>query len=314
MQPIPLNALRVFEAAARSDNFRAAAEELCVSQSAVSHQIKHLEEWFGTPLYDRTESRPRLLPHGEVLARALAFSLADIAAACRRARQDSGPQSLVIAAVPSVAICWLIPRLSGFRALHPEIAIRIIYAFHEHKVDFGDVDLAFVFSDVAPSRAGTRTHLFLPGISTPVCSPGVRDAMIGMSLPAGIAKAGFLHDSDIAGWEQWFLRAECSTVPSLEGTVFEDFNLLRAAALAGQGVALCPLSMVSDDLQAGRLVQLSEIAVNKRFGYYLIEHALCNAATTIAVDAFRTWLFDTRGYEPVAPVAQETQVIDRAIS
>ncbi|ASJ74722.1 LysR family transcriptional regulator [Granulosicoccus antarcticus] len=297
MTQLPLNALRVFEAAARNNSFRAAADELCVSQPAVSLQIKNLEDWLNAPLYDRTDNRPRLLPHGEVLARALTVSLADIEGSCRRARRHSESQTLVIAAIPSVAICWLIPRLSSFRALHPELNVRIIYAIHGQEIDFGDVDLAFVFDNSLPSRAGAHTHTFLPGISAPVCSPAVRETMSGERLPEGIALAGFLHEHDHTGWARWFARADCGSAPSLSGPVFEDFNLLRAAALAGQGVALCPLAIIREDLQSGNLVQLSDITVNKDYIYYLLEHAFCDETTRQATQAFRSWLFDTRDKE-----------------
>ena len=173
MQPLPLNALRVFESVVRLDSFRAAADELCVSQSAISHQIRTLEDWFEQPLFDRSGNRPRPLPHAQRLASSLEGSLTEIRLACQRARRRSDASPLVIAAIPSVATCWLAPRLSAFRKRHPDIDIRIIYAFHGQQLDFSETDLAFVYSEARPQRAGTCAHLFLPGISAPVCSPKV---------------------------------------------------------------------------------------------------------------------------------------------
>lgn len=140
----PLNALRAFEAVARLGSFRAAAEALFVTQSAISHQIRNVEDWLGKPLFEREGNRTRLLPHGADLARSLAGSLAEIEAACNRARNTG--QALVIAAIPSVAMCWLIPRLSRFRTAHPEIEVRIVYAMHGREINFHDVHLAFVFA------------------------------------------------------------------------------------------------------------------------------------------------------------------------
>ena len=109
----PLNALRAFEAVARFGSFKAAADALFVTQSAISHQVRHFEDWLGTPLFEREGNRARLLPHGADLGRALSLSLSEIEAACNRLRAGTASQALVIATIPSVAMCWLIPRLTG---------------------------------------------------------------------------------------------------------------------------------------------------------------------------------------------------------
>ena len=290
----PLHALHVFATVARSDSFRSAADELCVSQSAVSHQIKHLEDWFGSPLFDRGGNRPRLMPHAETLARALNASFADVDAACRRARAGADRRTLVIAAIPSVATCWLIPRLSGFIAGHPGCEIRMIYAFHGHNVDFGDVDLAFVYSRTPPESPGMRVLPFMPGTSAPVCSPSLCTTAKVLDETEGVLRAGLLHDTDVGGWTEWLRLAGQSPPEPMTGPVFEDFNLLRAASLAGQGVALCPLALIGDDLAEGRLVQLSGITVNREFSYYLVVRDAANEAAANASEAFIRWLVDMR--------------------
>lgn len=304
MSHLPLNALRVFEAVARTGSFRRAAEALFVTQSAVSHQIRHLEDWLGTPLFDREGSRPRLLPHGEELARALSLGLSEIENACQRARSHrDGP--LVIAAIPSVAVCWLIPRLSGFRALHPEIKIRVIYAMHGRDIDFRDAHLAFVFAAGMPERPGIRAEAFLPGVSVPVCSP-LALGRLGKA-EAGvedILALGLLHDTDSSGWRSWLQRAGHAAPAQSGGPVFEDFNLLRAAVLAGQGVALCPVAMIRADLDSGRLVQLSERTVLEEFGYYLLSGPAAGMAMAREARAFRDWAFAARDDAPKPPAAR----------
>ncbi|ASJ74320.1 LysR substrate-binding domain-containing protein [Granulosicoccus antarcticus] len=294
MQALPLNALRVFEAVVRLGSFRAAAEELCVSQSAVSHQIRHLEEWFACPLFDRGGSRPQPLPYAEHLAATLGLNFQDMHQACQRVHRISASSTLVIAAIPSVATCWLIPRLSDFRRRHPEIDIRIIYAFHGQTIDFGEIDLAFVFAENQTQQAGTDTHLFLRGISAPVCSPAISQSLQGKSLQDVNVDIQILHDSNSSGWEQWCRKAGNDKILESAGLTFEDFNLLRAAVLSGQGVALCPLSMVQEDLAGGHLVQLSELTVMETYNYYLIERSLSNSSTQKSVDAFKNWLFEVR--------------------
>lgn len=260
---VPLNALRAFDAVVRKGSFKEAAQNLCVTQSAISHQVRHLETWLGRPLFDRTGPRPRLLPEAEDLARVAALSLDGIAAACTRLVPEARRESLVIAAIPSVALCWLIPRLSGFRLAHPGVELRILYAFHGQKVDFSEVDLAFLYAagPLTP-YPGTIAELFLPGAVVPVVSASLARRRL-RDLP-------LLHDTDEDGWRNWFARAGLGPPKALSGPVFQDFNLLRAAVLAGQGAALCPRAMIRDDLDAGRLCQLSDVSVMEEAGYYMV--------------------------------------------
>lgn len=297
---IPLNALRAFEAVAKTGSFKAAADLLFVTQSAVSHQIRHLEDWLGGPLFDREGGRPKLLPHGAELARAVSLSLAEMEAACARAKvgQRAGP--LVIAAIPSVAVCWLIPRLAGFRAAHPEVEIRVVYAMHGRDIDFRDVHLAFVFAKGRPDFASVESEPFLGGESVPVCSPTILRG--GRPVrPSEYLALGLLHDTDQSGWAAWFRRMGVPMPVQTGAAVFEDFNLLRAAALAGQGVALCPAAMIRPDLDAGRLVQLSDVSVLEDHGYHLLTAQMDDPARARDAQAFRDWAFASR--DGAAPVA-----------
>lgn len=297
MTAIPLNALRVFESVVRLDSFRAASEELNVTQSAISHQIRHLEQWFDMPLFDRSGSRPRVLPAGLALANALGRSLFDIQAACQLARTHHARASrLVLAAIPSIAVCWLIPRLSDFRKRHPEINIRVIYAFHGQAIDFSEVDFAFVHANTHPRIAGTRSRMFLPGVSVPVCSPGIAEARYAQYTIDKLPENLLLHDTNTLDWQTWFRRAGYPT-PPFTGPVYEDFNLLRAAVLAGQGVALCAESMISEDLCDGRLVKLSDISVRESTHYYLVEPNIPAERMSMPVRAFHDWLV---GMQPSA--------------
>ncbi|MEY4982645.1 MAG: hypothetical protein RIR62_911 [Pseudomonadota bacterium] len=291
----PLNALRAFEAVVRLGSFRAAAAALFVTQSAVSHQIRHLEQWFGGDLFDRTGNRPVPLPHAQELARALSLSFAEMTAACTRAREHRETHPLVIAAIPSVAICWLIPRLADFRERHGG-EVRIVYALHGQGIDFRDVHLAFVFGAAPPAIAGVRVDDFLPGVSVPVCSPehATRLATQAGTGPAPLAWA-LLHDTDLTGWQAWFRRAGIDAPVPQGGPVFADFNLLRAAALAGQGVALCPAAMVRPDLEAGRLVQLSSVSVLEDQRYFLLSAPVADPALAAQARAFRDWTLAQRG-------------------
>lgn len=294
MRELPLKALRVFESVARRGSFKDAADELCVSQSAISHQIKHLEDWLGKPLFDRTGHRPQLLTHAQILSGALQRSFHQINAACHDAQHSPDSSSLVIASIPSVAICWLIPRLPAFQAKHPDIATRLVYALHGQEIDFNHVDLAFVFANNPPSRDGHRIQLFQPGTSVPVCSPALYNKLDPVLLTKSIIEAGLLHDTSIDGWTAWLGQSELNVMPPVTGPIFEDFNLLRAAALAGQGVALCPLALVGTDLGSKRLIQLSNISINQDFNYYLIQRDKSKPGMSTARECFADWVFDMR--------------------
>ncbi len=297
----PLNALRAFEAVARLGSFRAAADALFVTQSAISHQIRNVEDWLGKPLFKREGNRTRLLPHGADLARSLAGSLAQIDAACARARDINQP--LVIAAIPSVAMCWLIPRLSHFRAAHPEIEIRIVYAMHGREINFHDVHLAFVFAKHPPKGPMFETRFFLGGQSVPVCSPS-RLAALGRppQTKADYLALGLLHDGTSAGWASWLsgvqgAMADQSGTAALDGTTYEDFNLLRAAALSGQGAALCPKAMIQPDLQSGGLVQISQRIQDDGHNYYILSSISASPSVNRQSQVFRDWAVAQGGQE-----------------
>ena len=289
----PLNALRTFEAVARLGSFRAAADTLCVTQSAVSHQIRNLEEWLGSPLFEREGNRTRLLPHGLDLANSLSFSLKEIEAACQRAQNSS--QALVIAAIPSIAMCWLIPRLSRFSAAHPAIETRIVYALHGQNINFHDVHLAFVFSRGRPTAPNVDSEFFLGGQSVPVCSPALLH-ILGRKpeTDADILRLGLLHDGDPSGWKNWLQGRDASDQAAKLGATFEDFNLLRAAALSGQGVALCPLAMVQPDLDSGSLVQLSDRTTTDGSDYYLLSVMSASPQVIRQAQVFRDWAIAER--------------------
>lgn len=291
MKQLPLNALRVFESVARCGSFKQAAEELSVSQSAVSHQIKHLENWLNKPLFDRTGSRPALLSEARLLSDTIHRSLSNIDIACATLCAPNNARSLVIAAVPSVAVCWLIPRLTDFNFLHPDIATRIVYNLEDRQMDFNKIDLAFTFSNVPPTMPDHDVKVFQTGISVPVCSPQLRNAIDQSKLPETIVAAGLLHDSNVDGWADWLLRAGYQPSPPTSGPVYEDFNLLRTATLAGQGVALCPLALIANDLESGQLVQLSSIAINEDSNYYLIKRRTKDIDS--ASEQFSTWVSNT---------------------
>ena len=284
----PLNALKCFEAAARSASFSRAAEELHVTQSAVSHQIRQLEQWFGVTLFDRQGRQTVPTARGEELARALAEAFDIIGSACRRIAQPDSSPSLTIAALPSIATIWLIPRLSHFFRANPDISVKVNYAFHNQRIDFDEVDIAVLWG--TGDWEDCRKTKLLDGATCAVCNPSLLERMGPFRTPADLIDKPLLHDTDRKGWQAWLRQAGVRTTDGLQGPIFEDFNLLRAAALAGQGLALCPRLLIGDDIASGRLQVLFDVQVLDDHAYYIIEPADHLHHHAAAIATFKEWL------------------------
>ncbi|EPJ48761.1 MAG: hypothetical protein OFPI_28010 [Osedax symbiont Rs2] len=292
MKNLPLKALQTFEAVARHKSYQGAAQELYVTPSAVSHQIKNLQQWLDCPLFERKGNQLKIFPAAQKLALSLSLSLGDIALACRLMREQQQSTKLVIAAIPAVATCWLIPRLTDFQRLHPEISLRVSYAIHGTEIDFNEVDIAFIYAPKPPQPRDSHVELFRSAESFPVCSADFLRNHGPFNSAKQIASASFLQDAVAAeGWKEWLHKANCALAPQVAGPSFDDFNLLRSAALAGQGIALCPLAMIEDDLSSRRLVQLSDISVCASSGYYMLQKSAVQPGAATAAKLFRDWVF-----------------------
>jgi LysR family transcriptional regulator, glycine cleavage system transcriptional activator len=286
----PLGALRSFEAASRFNSFSRAADELCVTQSAVSHQIRQLEEWFGVALFDRQGRQTIPTPDGAELANVLAGAFSMINTACQRIAKSDGTLSLTVAAIPSVATIWLIPRLSKFHKLHPEINVRLLHAIFGQKIDFDEVDLAITYGDW--NEAPAHSTKFLEGISYPVCSALYRDQVGNIQNPEDLLKCDLLHDIDRRAWLRWFKAADLKVQSQQLGPLFEGFNMLHASILSGQGVGLAPTAILADDLKSGRLVKLFGIGVLQEKAYYISEPSNPRSSNTVQVEIFKQWLMN----------------------
>jgi len=287
----PLNALRCLEAAVRARSFTRAADELNVTQSAVSHQIRQLEAWFGISLFQRlgreTEPTERALEFGQALSEAFGI----IATACRRASQRETGPVLTIAVIPSIATIWLIPRLSQFMTQHPGIAIKVVYAFHGAPIDFSETGIAILWGK-EPFPTGRVTR-FLDGATYPVCSASFLEKYGPFRELSDIARVPVLHDTDEQGWQTWFHAAGLKSQPIPHGPFFADFNLLRAATLAGQGAALCPASLIADDVGSGRLAILFKTPIHQDLAYHILEPEDPDPAQANTVATFKAWLLGT---------------------
>jgi LysR family transcriptional regulator, glycine cleavage system transcriptional activator len=287
----PLNALRAFAAAARHLSFTRAAQELHVTQTAVSHQMRILEQHLGLRLFLRLPRRLVLTPEGQAYARELAHVFDRVAEATAPLRGTPGREILSVTTTGSLAARWLTPRLGSFIARHPHTDLRLVST--ERFVDFArepvDVGIRFGYG----RYAGLRTEKIMDDELYPVCSP----ALLGKGTRTRRRRPGLdlrrcvlLHDDSADGWRRWLRACGVSGVDVGRGHTFTDANLTLQAAADGHGVALGRHVLVARDLAAGRLVRPFPQSVPCEPAYYLVtaEHA----ADLPKVRRFRAWLVD----------------------
>lgn len=264
----PLNALRAFEAAARLQSFSRAGEELHVTHTAISHQIKRLEAWFGRPLFHREGRGVRLTRAGKALSEQVSESLSDISGTCERLMAGDRQNAITVGCIPSIASRWLVPRLKEFSRRQPAIEFQVLYARADERLSDRDYDVLITTGrDPSP---GTKSVKLFSRVNKPVCSPRYLEREGPLASASDIVEADLLHDETREAWKMWFATAGLSDAPTGGGPVFEDFNLLATAVIAGHGVALCPVEVFREELARGDLVVLSEIETNADEGYFAI--------------------------------------------
>ncbi|WP_119460699.1 transcriptional regulator GcvA [Rhodospirillaceae bacterium SYSU D60014] len=284
----PLKAVHYFVVAARLLSFTRAAQELHVTHSAVSHQIKALEDWLGVPLFRRLNRTVVLTEAGQSYLKPLREIFERLADASRQVRQQDQSGPLTVSTMPSFAAKWLVPRLRGFRERHPEIDVRI--SATEKLVDFerDDVDLAIRYG--RGNWPGLRIEPLLTEHLFPVCSPKLLEGPAPLRVPADLAHHPLLHDSDWNEdfWSRWLAVAGVDGVSPRRALSFNYSNLMLQAAIDGLGVALSHNALAGDDLAAGRLVKPFDICLPTEFAFYLV--APESNADRPKIVAFRDWL------------------------
>lgn len=272
----PLAALRAFDAVARHRSFRAAAAELAVTQSAVSHQVAELERRLGVQLFRRTSRRVELTEAG-------ATYQPYVRDAFDRIEQGTllvtrGGTTLDVQVYVTVAVRWLIPRLHSFNQLHPDTRVRLNTSTLDWEFDDRAGDVAVVCTD-RPDRPGLHaTHLFDAQL-TAVCSPSVEPIDLAQQTVLQLYTA-----PDEA--EAWLRAAGLPGAPSTTG--FDSYLLAIEAAIDGQGLAVVPTFLVEADLRNGRLVAPSDVVIPQPRRWYMV----CRAGQQHLphVQAFTDWL------------------------
>lgn len=278
---LPLNALRMFDAAARHLSLTRAAQELHVTQAAVSQHIRNLEERLGKPLFRRLPRGLALTDEGQALWPVVAQSFERIQQSLQQVAEPRPREILTVGVVGTFAIGWLIPRLSHFQQLQPHIDLRLLT--NNNRVDLAGegLDAAVRFGDGA--WHGTHAQMLLRAPLSPMCTPALAQQL---REPADLARQSLLRSYRSQEWEGWFGGLE-QTAPLARGAMFDSSLTLAEAAAQGAGVALLPTRMFEHMLQQGRLVRPFAHEVDT--GAYWLTHLKSRPASG-ALQIFRQWL------------------------
>lgn len=289
----PLNAVRAFEAAARRMSVTAAAGELYVTPGAVSRQLRNLEEFLKTPLFERESRGIKLTPRGRQYYKAIAESLDLMLAATQRITRASERQPLRIRAYTTFALRWLIPRLSGFHAAHP--SIEVLLSASLDPVDFSRENLDGAIRLGNGNWPGHRVDRLVQNILAPVCSPALLQNGHALKKPTDLAHHTLLHsqaNERSSDWRDWLRKNGIDkNVDDLSGLTYESSALAYQAAIAGQGIAMAQLVLVEDDLAAKRLVMPFKKKLDRaEYTYYLLTPK--NRLMSAPMRQFRLWLLE----------------------
>jgi LysR family transcriptional regulator, glycine cleavage system transcriptional activator len=285
----PLNALRAFEASARQLSFTKAAEELFVTQAAISHQIKALEDNLGIKLFMRKNRALLLTEEGQAYYLDIKDIFNALHEATERLLARGAKGAITVSLQPSFAIQWLVPRLNAFNALHPDIDVRIKAVDQPEHSLTEDVDVAIYYgrgrwSNIHADKMYTEYLI-------PVCSPLLLNGKKPLNNLADLELHTLLHDTSRRDWKRWFNSVGLKGLNVNHGPIFSHSTMVIQAAIHGQGIALAYSTLAKPDIDSGRLVcPFNDILVSKN-SYYVVCRERQLELGKIA--AFREWVLAT---------------------
>jgi LysR family glycine cleavage system transcriptional activator len=290
----PMNSLRAFEAASRHLSVSKAAEELCVSQGAVSQQLRNLEDHLGRELFIRSPNSFTLSEDGETFAAVVQQSLQEIAHAAGEVAGEKAQRTLTISMSPNLAVKWLMPKLGDFYQAHPDVSVSLHHSVSLVTFKNDGVDAAI--------RSGDGHFDGLDSVLL------IRMQLFAVASPAYIAENGKLESLAKPGKHRliehhyaskdvrsqhihWEDVVEGNLVdPRVEHLIYPDEYQALNAAIQGQGIALIAANMVEEEIETGEVEYANEQSVPARYNYYFVSPT--DARPNIALDAFRDWLLD----------------------
>ena len=284
----PLNALRAFESGARFLSFTRAAEDLSVTQTAISHQVRLLEDWFGKRLFVRSGRALALSEAGSTLYPVVAEALDRIAEVTGRVRGVTRRRTLTVTVTPTFGSRWLAQRLGRFWQAHPDLDLRLHHSVHLVDLTREDVDVAVRWG--AGDWPAVIAERLMAAEATPMCSPALLDGHDALRDLQALARHTLLHERDYREWTEWLAAAGVPEVDGQRGPVIDDPSAIVRAALDGHGVMLGVPAMLNDEIDSGALVTPFGATPDPNLAYYLAYRP--GALDRPKVRAFRDFLVD----------------------
>ncbi|MEF2074050.1 LysR substrate-binding domain-containing protein [Consotaella aegiceratis] len=280
----PLNLFRTFDAAARHASFRLAADELCVTPSAVSQQIRQLEEFLDTRLFRRLTRRVELTREGSQLAATVQEVMAMLSSSCERLYDPGVPSVLCINAVPALALRWLVSRLKRFMEENQHIKVSLLASSDPLDFERQDVDIGVRWG--SGNFPGMRAERLAGDTVFPVASA---DYLERVREPLDLLKVPLLQAQSAVPWATWFEAMDTGPgLASAEVVYFNEVGLMLEAAACGQGIALASSLLVENDLRSGKLIRLFDTAARAEEGFYILSSEALGEKPPIA--RLREWL------------------------
>ncbi len=283
---LPLTALRTFEVAGRLESFTLAAEELFISQAAVSRQIRELEQLIGGQLFERRHRSVALTDSGRKLLAVLTPSFDRIDECLEDIRKASATSELKISVEPSFAACWLVPRLPEFQRRYPEVDVSIDADTRTIEFRTGQAQIAIRHSATITAWPRTESRHLIDVRMLPVIATDLLERGPPISSPQDLFAYGLLHEETRDAWSRWFDAAGVTMPETAKGPVYADDGLV----LRGQGVALLDEAFAEEEIRAGRLRQLFGLTVSNG-AYWLVARSFDRLAP--AATDFAHWLAES---------------------
>jgi LysR family glycine cleavage system transcriptional activator len=282
-----LNALKAFEATARHESFTRAAAELCVTQGAVSHQVKALEVELGMQLFQRQHQRLVITAAGRAYLEVVRDAFDRLAAGTEHLLQRQNAGVLTVTTSPNFAAKWLVHRLGRFAEAHPSIDLRVSASLHH--IDFAHEDVDIAIRHGNGHWPGLHVARLCKETLFPVCSPGLLRGRHALRRPADLRRYMLLHLDDRDDWAKWLEAAGIDSADLTRGPVFNQASMAIDAAIDGQGIALARTALAAADILAGRLALLPfGSALPVPYAYWIV----CPRATAELpkIASFQAWL------------------------
>jgi LysR family transcriptional regulator, glycine cleavage system transcriptional activator len=292
----PVNSLLVFEAAARHLNFTRAAQELSVTQAAVSRQIQIIEEHLGTLLFHRMPRALKLTPAGTHLSKSVTMGLEHIASTVTDIRRVGSKADVTIATSVTFASYWLMAHIAKFRALNPDIELKVVASAPVSNLAAAGIDLAVRYGTGA--WPGVEVIHLLDNAIFPVCAPSYLQGRKPLRTARDLLGEVLLHlveyDRNWVTWEAWLNHFDVPWKPTKKGLEFDNYLVLIQAAIDGQGIALGGQRLAEDFISRGALVRPIEATLSSTRGFYLLFPV--DVPLSKPAKLFRDWIVaETKG-------------------